>query len=212
MITLKAEARDVKVNPKLIRKKGVIPAVFYGSGKTSTAISVNKLEFTKLYAQVGETAIINLETPAGKLDVLVHDVARDVVTGEPIHIDFYVTAKDHKIQVNVPLEFIGVSPAEKEGGVITKVMHELHIEALPAKLPQHITIDLAMLMTLNSHIAVADLKLGDGVKALVSGTELVALIALPNTPKEDLVAALDISSIEVEKKGKKDEDKIEEKA
>lgn len=203
MITIKAEARDVKVSPKSIRRNGDIPAVYYGFGKTSTAISVKAAEFKKAYAQAGETTIISLETPSGKLDALIHEVAADVVTGEPIHIDFYIAAKDHKLAVDVPLEFTGTAPAEKLGGVLTKVMHELHIEALPAQLPQHITVDLSTLADLDSHITVGDIALPAGVKALVPLTEIVALIALPHEEAEP--APADISSIEVEKKGKKEE-------
>lgn len=213
MITLKATARDVKVNPKSIRKNGDIPAVYYGFGKASTTITVGKLEFSKVYSEAGESTIISLDTPEGKLEALVHDVAVDVVTGEPIHIDFYIASKDHKMQVHVPIEFIGVSPAEKLGGVVNKIMHEVHIEALPAKLPNHITVNLEKLVEINSHITVGDLTLGDGVRALAQDTEVVALIAIPGAPKEDEVApAPDLSAIEVEKKGKKDEEEAEEPA
>jgi large subunit ribosomal protein L25 len=207
MITLKAVARDVKVNPKSIRRNGDIPAVYYGFGKAPVTITVNKLEFTKMYQEVGESTIFTLETPAGKLDALVQDVALDPVVGTPIHIDFYITAKDHKMQVHVPFEFIGVSPAEKLGGVVSKIMHELHVEALPAQLPNHITIDLSTLVEVNSHVTVADLKLGSGVRALVADTEVIALVAIPGAPKEDEVTpAPDLSSIEVVKKGKKEEE------
>ena len=157
MITLKATKRDVKVSPKSIRKNGEIPAVYYGFGKASTTVTVKKLEFSKVYSAAGESTIITLETPEGNLEALIHDVARDVVTGEPIHIDFYIASKDHKMQVHVPVEFIGVSPTEKLGAVVNKIMHEIHIEALPAKLPNHITVDLATLVEVNSHITVGDL-------------------------------------------------------
>ncbi len=213
MITLKAVARDVKVNPKSIRRNGDIPAVYYGFGKASTTVTVNKLEFSKVYAEAGESTIISLVTPEGKLEALVHDVAADVVTGEPIHIDFYIASKDHKMQVHVPLEFIGISPAEKLGGVVNKIMHEVLVEALPAKLPNHITVDLATLVEVNSHITIGDLPLGDGVRALAAASEVVALVAIPGAPKEDETApAPDLSAIEVEKKGKKEEEETEEPA
>ncbi len=204
MITLKAVSRDVKVNPKSIRRNGDIPAVYYGFGKAPVSITVNKLEFTKLYGEVGESTIFTLEAPEGKLDALVQDVAADPVTGTPIHIDFYITSKDHKMQVHVPIEFIGTSPVEKLGGIVTKVMHEIHVEALPAKIPNHITVDLATLTELGSHISVSDLVLGDGVRSLATATEVVALASTPTEEKES--APADLSAIEVVKKGKKEEE------
>jgi large subunit ribosomal protein L25 len=210
MITLNAVLRDVKVNPKMVRRDGNIPAVFYGSGKESTAIAVNGVEFKKAYGEAGESTIIALKTPTGTLDALIHDVALDPVIGNPIHVDFYIVAKDHKLEVDVPLEFTGVAPVEKQGGIVMKIMHELRIEALPAKLPSHIVVDLSMLVDMQSNITVGDIKLPDGVKALVAQTETVAGVSLPQKEEEAVVAPMDLAAIEVEKKGKKEEEGEEE--
>ncbi len=208
MITLKTEARDVKVNPKIIRRGGKIPAVFYGQGQESTPIMVDKIAFMTLFGEVGESTIFTLETPKGKVDALVHDVDLDPVIGDPIHVDFYITAKDHKLQVDVPFEFVGVSPVEKMGGSVVRIMHEIRIEALPAKLPAHITVDVSKIEKLESHISVGDLNLGEGVTTHVALTELVAVASGPREEKEDIAPVADLSSIEVEKKGKKEEEEV----
>ena len=205
MITINAEARDVKVNPKMIRKDGKIPAVFYGGGQVSTPISVGRIEFVKALKDAGESSIISLKTPKGALDALIHDVALDPILGDPIHVDFYITSKDHKLEVDVPLEYIGIAPAEKLGGVVVKVMHEMRIESLPATLPHQITVDLAVLTELNSHLLVKDLVLPKGVRALAPATEVIALVSQPQAEKADTAPAPDLSIIEVEKKGKKEE-------
>jgi hypothetical protein len=91
--------------------------------------------------------------------------------------------------------------------VVSKIMHEVHIEALPAKLPHHIIVDLATLEEMNAHITVGDLALGEGVRSLIPLTEVVALVAVPGAPKEEAAApAPDLAAIEVEKKGKKEEE------
>jgi large subunit ribosomal protein L25 len=206
MITLNAEARNVKVNPKIIRRGGKIPAVFYGQGQESTPIMVERLPFIKLLEQAGESAIFSLVTPKGTFNALIHDVGLDPVLGDPIHVDFYITAKDHKLSVDVPLQFVGTAPVEKDGGVIVRVMHELRVDALPAKLPQHITVDLAMLDAMGAQIVVGDLVLGDGVTAHGAPTDLVAMVSAQREEEEAPVSAPDIASIEVEKKGKKEEE------
>jgi len=205
MITLEAEIRDVKVNPKHVRKAGKVPAVYYGSGKESTAIAIARLPLEKAILEAGESTIISLRTPTGAFDALIHDVDHNPVTGEPIHVDFYIVAKDRKIEVDVPLEYTGTAGAEKEGGVVMKIMHELRIEALPGALPSHITVDLSPLAKINDQITVADLKLPAGVEAMVAESEVVALAAAPKE-EEEVVAPIDISAIEVEKKGKKEEE------
>ena len=213
MITIDAIARDVKVNPKMIRKEGKIPAVFYGRGQESTPIAVEKAAFKKAYETAGESTIISLKTPKGALDALIHDVELDPVLGVPIHIDFYIVAKDRKIEVDVPIEFIGVAPAEKEGGIVMKVMHEVRISALPADLPPHITVDLSKLVDMESQITVGDLALGDGVEPMVPETELVVGMTMPHEEKEEVPTPIDLTQIEVsEKKGKEDDEEAGESA
>lgn len=208
MITLEATLRDVKVNPKMIRKQGLIPAVFYGAGQTTTSISVDKIKFRKVLEEAGESSIISLKTPNGVLEALIHDVGLDPVIGDPVHVDFYIVAKGHKLEVDIPVEFVGVAPAEKLGGIVMKVLHEIRIESLPGKLPQHITVDLSALTTLESHITVADLVLGDGVRAITAAHEVVAGVTLPKEEAETPAAPIDLSSIEVSQKGKKEEEEV----
>lgn len=205
MITLIAALRDVKVNPKMIRRAGDIPAVFYGHAAPSTSISINKIAFVKAYKEAGESAIIALKTPTGTMDAIIHDVALDPVIGDPIHVDFYIVASDEKIEVDVPLEFTGVATAEKLGGIVMKVMHEVRIEAFPGKLPQHIVVDLSQLVAMDSQITIGDLELGDGVRSVSPLTEVIVSMTTPHE-EEEVSAPIDMSAIEVEKKGKKEEE------
>jgi large subunit ribosomal protein L25 len=206
MITLDAQARDVKVNPKLIRKEGLLPAVFYGPGQESTPISVSKVKFEKVLSEAGESTVITLKTPKGDLDALIHAVDLDPVMGDPIHADFYIVAKDRKVKVDIPIEFVGAAPAEKIGGVVMKVMHEITVSALPSKLPQHITVDLSVLSEMNSTITVGSLVLPEGVEVVgLHPTDIIASVTEPSKEEEVPAVAPDLSSIEVEKKGKKEE-------
>ena len=126
--------------------------------------------------------------------------------GDPIHADFYIVAKDHKIEVDIPVEFIGVAPAEKLGGVIMRLMHEVRIEALPGKLPQHFVVDLAQLVALDSQITIADLAVVDGVRILAPLTEVIAGVTSAQEEEEVPAGPIDMSAIEVEKKGKTEEE------
>jgi large subunit ribosomal protein L25 len=207
MITLDAQARDVKVNPKLIRKNGLLPAVFYGPGQQSTPISVNRAKFEKVLSEAGESTVITLKTPIGDFDALIHEVDLDPVMGDPIHADFYIVAKDRKVEVDIPLEFIGVAPAEKLGGIVARIHHELPVSALPSKLPQSLTVDLSKLTELSSVISVADITLPEGVEVVgLRADDVVAAVVTPNQEEETPAPAVDLSAIEVEKKGKKEEE------
>lgn len=206
MTTLKAELRDRSSKLSDIRKAGLMPAVFYGKKEESTPISINLVDFVKVWKKEGESSVINLETENGQVESLIHDIDIHPVTGVPRHADFYVFEKGHKVEVEVPIEFEGVSPAVKEmGGTLVKVLHALKIEAMPKDLPHNFIIDISPLTTFESQILVKDIKAPNGVTILDSGDEVIALVSAPREEKEEEAAPLDLSQIEVAKKGKDDE-------
>jgi len=140
-------------------------------------------------------------------DVLIHEVQYHPIKGQPIHVDFYVVQKDKKIEVDVPLVFEGVAPAVKElGGNLVKVMHELPIEVLPKDLPHDIKVDVSGLATFESQILVKDIKLPSGVTVLAELEEVVVSISKAGEEVVVEEAPIDLSQIEVEKKGKQEEE------
>lgn len=207
MNKLKAEIREGKNTNDILRKEGFIPAVFYGPKQDSTPIKISTSDFLKLYEEAGESSIINLNDGKEDHDVLIHDVQFHAVSGKPVHVDFYVIEKGKKVEVDVPIEFIGESPAEKKlGGILVKVMHEISISAMPKDLPQEIEVDVSSLVDFESQIKVSDIKLPEGVELNTDDPE--AVIALIQEPKEEEEEEeeFDPDAIEVEEKGKKDDD------
>jgi large subunit ribosomal protein L25 len=203
-LKLQVQKRDLKINNDSIREKGDMPAVFYGSKSESTPISLNQAEFKKVLKVAGESSVITLDMSGENIDVLIHDVSVDAVKDEPVHVDFLVIDKDKKVVVKIPLEFTGESGAVKTlGGTLVKVIHELEVEALPNNLPQNISVDLSSLDSLDSHISIKDLKLPEGVESKSSIEEIVVSVATQKEEAED-IQEVDISSIEVDKKGKKE--------
>ncbi len=204
MITLKVELRDPKVKLAAIRAEGFVPAVFYGRKEKSTPCVFLANEFKKVWRAAGESTVVVLEMPTGKISVLIHDVQVDPVKGVPIHVDFYAIEKGHELSVHVPVEFIGVSVAIKSlGGTLIKVLREIEVKALPENLPHGVEVDISNLEALDSQILAKDIKLPKGVTLVTSADEVVAAVALG---KEEVEApVMDLASIEVEKKGKKEE-------
>lgn len=206
MFAIQAKKRDSSIKLEKLRKMGEIPAVFYGMGKTATSISVGNVPFKKIWREAGESSAVKIAMSDGDLDVLIHEVQVDPVTDEPIHVDFLAIDMKKKIRVKVPLEFTGVSNAVKNGiGNLVKVLHEIEVEALPKDLPHNLVVDISALETLEDNILVSDIKLPIGVVAITNDGEVVASVVAQVEEKEEVVATpVDLSAIEVEKKGKKD--------
>ncbi len=191
--------------PKETKKEGFIPAVYYGSNSVATSIFVDAKEFSKLLASEGSSSSVSLVTEHGKEVAMIQDVQYHPVKSHIIHADFLVLEKGQKVHVKTPIEFIGESPAVKAGGVLVKVMHELSVEGDPTLLPHEFTVDLSALVDNHSVIHVGDIKLPAGVDLYhVSATDIVASVAAAEELGE--ILAVDLTAIEVEKKGKKDEE------
>ncbi len=205
-LTLTANKRSKADRLEAIRIKGMIPAVVYGARVENTSISVPSVSFEKTLKMAGESSTIVLDLEGTKIDVLIHDVQVDPIKGHPIHIDFLAVDMNKPVEVQVPLEFSGISQAEKDGlGTLVKVMHEIEIKALPKDLPHSIIVDISSLVTLSDQIHVKDLKVAKEISILTDENEVVALVAAAKAEKVEDEAPVDLSSIEVEKKGKKEE-------
>lgn len=206
MQTLTATKRSKTEKLAIVRSNGTIPAVVYGARVENTSISVPSTDFIKAFKIAGESSTIALDLEGKKIDVLIHEVQVDPIKGFPIHVDFLAIDMNKPVEVKIPLEFSGVAPAEKNGlGVLVKVLHEVEIKALPKDLPHSIIVDLSTLETLENQIHVKDLALPNGVEMKTDGDEVVALVSVVKEIVEE-TAPVDLSAIEVEKKGKKDEE------
>lgn len=184
---------------------GLLPAVVYGPKQEATPITLPLAQFKKVLRDAGESSVIDLSgVGPSALQVLIHEVDLDPVTSTPRHADLYAIAKGAKVEVAVPLSFVGESPAVKAGANLVKVMHELEIEAAPADLPHEIEVDVSVLTEIGAQIHVGDLKLPAGVALKVDADEVVALIQEVKEEEEEVPAAIDMSAIEVEKKGKEE--------
>lgn len=207
MQKLKISKRDK--TGKIMRRERKItemPAVFYGPKEDSTPVFVEKSDFLKIWKDAGESSVIILEGLGEEKEALIQEVSVDPVLDEPTHADFYVIEKGKKVEVDVPLEFVGVSAAVKEmGGVLVKVMHELPIEAEPKSLPHEIEVDISLLKDFESSITVKDLKKIEGVEFLAEPDETIALVQEPKEEEEEEEPVeFDESMVEVEKKGKEE--------
>lgn len=203
MLTLVVEKReDDGESAAVIRRVGLIPAVVYGAHHSATAISVSAIAFEKVFKEAGEATIISLTGIGTPLPTLVHDVDYDPLTNHPRHIDFYAVTKGEKVEVAIPLTFIGESPAVEAGANLVKVLHEVEVEADPMSLPHAIEVDLSVLAAIDDQIHAKDLTLPAGVTLITEPDEVVVLVQEVIVEKEETPVPADISSIEVEKKGK----------
>lgn len=207
MPTLPVEKRDAK-SPKApeLRRAGKLPAVVYGAHQEATAIAVDARSFAKVLRDAGESSIVTLSgLGEGELATLIHEVDLDPLTHLPRHADFYAVTKGEKVEIAVPLTFVGESPAVKAGANLVKVLHEVEVKADPMNLPHSIEVDTALLVEIGAQIHARELRLPGGVELVTDPEDVVALLQEVVEEKVEELAPVDLSAIEVEKKGKAEE-------
>lgn len=208
-MTLEVAARG-DISASAARENGQLPAVVYGPKQESTPLVVDRRAFEKLYEEAGEASIITLTGLDEELEVLVHDMDFDPKVGGMIHVDFYAIERGKELTTNVPLEFVGEAPAEKQGATANKILHEVEVTCRPSNLPSHIDVDLSVLVDEDSSIQVKDLKVSDEVKIDTDPEAVVANVAAARKDESDEAAeAVDMSAVEVEAKGKTEEEEAE---
>ncbi len=186
-MTIKLQSREVlgKANRGL-RKAGTTPAVLYGHGTKSQAVSVVSKELEQTYAHAGGNRIVGLKVDDGKqTNALIHDVQLDSRTGHILHADFLVVRMDEKIKAEVPIHIVGESTAVyQQEGTLTRPIETIEVEALPADLPENIEVDISVLDDFEKNITVADLKTPSNVEVLTPPETLVATVTPPRSDEE----------------------------
>ena len=173
---------------KALRREGVVPANVYGKMTPSTSVQVDLKNFLKVFEEAGETGLVTLKIGSDSRPVLIHNVQRNPVTGNPVHVDFLQVDLKEKVTVMVPLEFTGEAQAEKEEvGIVVRQLNEIEVEALPTELPESIEVDLSGLAQIDDAIKVSDLKVDTSkVEVLTDSEQIVAAVAEPAKEEEPL--------------------------
>jgi large subunit ribosomal protein L25 len=200
MLTLEVKARDSKESPEMLRARGAVPAVFYGPKEEATAIAIDGKKLAHIWKEAGETTIIKLQGAGDDKDTLIRDIQVHPVSGQLLHADFYVLEKGKKIEISVPLHFEGEAPAEKQGHIISKALHEVEIEVAPAELPHALSVDLSVLANIGDHITAKDIKLPPSAELKTDADEIVASVTAFVEEKEEAPAPVVPAEIIGEKK------------
>ena len=189
MISLDANTRDNKTKGELstIRDSGNVPAIIYGGKEKNEKISISK-KLLKLTIEKENflSNIVTLNVNGKDQNVLPREVIYDVITDEPIHVDFLRVVKGVKIRIEVPVEFVNheKSPGLKRGGVLNIVRRKVELKCPSEKIPEKLTIDLEG-VDIGESFKISSVKLESDVVPTIQGRDFViATLAAPTVMKE----------------------------
>ncbi len=161
---LHGEKREIKGSKvKTLRKEGIIPAVVF-SKKSSLGevdvlnVQISAKEFTKVFAEVGTSALIDFKIGTETKDVLIKDIQIDPITLAPTHVSLYEVDMSQPIETDIPVELINeeeCEPVKAKTGILIQVLDEIRIRTLPKNMPKHFEVDVSVLKEVEDFLTIA---------------------------------------------------------
>ena len=182
-LSVKIREKTGKSAARELRRNDAIPAVLYGL-KDNLSLSVGSKEFTKVLADKGRSALIDLKVEGGKQHkVILKEIQTHPLKELCVHADFLEVALDKAVKVSVPVNLVGQSPGEKLGGIVNHILKTLEVECLPTNIPQVFDVDM-LGVELDQVVHVSDMQLPEGVKVLQRPAEAIVSVHLAKVEEE----------------------------
>jgi large subunit ribosomal protein L25 len=170
-----------------LRKDGLIPGVIYGRGKKSHAIAVPERELrAALTGPNGRHAILDVTLAGQKTShaSILKDVQVDPIRGKITHFDLHEVRLDQPITASVAIELVGEAPGVKAGGVLSALVREANVEALPLEIPDHLELDISG-AEIGATLRIADVVAPEGATVLDDPDTVVVTVAAPRVEVEE---------------------------
>ena len=189
MNSIDATIRDTstKGQVNILRSKGLVPAIIYGGSENNQKISVSqKLIKSLLEKENFLSNILTLSIDGKSQKVLPREIKYDVVSDEPIHLDFLRVIPGATIILSIPVKFINheKSPGLKRGGVLNIVRRKVELKCPSENIPTELVVDLDG-VDIGESFKISSIKLPEKVVPTIQGRDfVVATLAAPTVMKE----------------------------
>lgn len=186
IVKLDVETREAK-KAKSLRKKDMIPAVFYGLKHENRNLAIDYQTFRRAYKKSGTNTVLELNIDGkDKINVLIHDIQYDPVSDKFAHIDFVFVNLDKEITTEIPLVFTGESIAVKDlGGTLMENRDSVMVKCVARSIPKQIEVDISSIEDFHSAIHIGDLKLPEGATVVDDPELTLVTVAAPRAEEEE---------------------------
>jgi len=182
-IHLVAEARSDsgKGASRRLRHQGLVPAIVYGGDSDPVQISIAHNKFMhELDHETIYTQVVELQVGDKTEEVILRDLQRHPHKNKVLHADFFRIDKNTPIKIVVPIHVLNAEECvgvKMDGGMLTQVVTEIEIIALPKDLPESLEID-AENLHLGESLHLSNIKMPAGV-------EITAMLNIEETEHDD---------------------------
>ena len=178
-LILNAEIRTTEEKTRELRASSTVPAIVYGKHQEPILLKMDYSEFLRAYRKFGESHIINLKAWKETLEVLIHEIQREPVSGDFLHIDFYAITRGEKVHTKIALNFVWDSQAVKEWALLDEHIKEIEVKVLPRNLVDAIDVDLSLLKEIWDSIKLSELGIDTEKFEILTAETAVVTAAKP---------------------------------
>ncbi len=179
---LVAEKREEKGKAAVrrLRRSGKVPVVVYGEEINPQPLSIDSHDLEMLLRK--NISVISLKFDNMSQDVIIREVQHHPVKESIIHVDFFTLKKGHKVEMTIPVQFIGSAVGVKTGGNFSILKHEVSISVFPKDIPDFVEVNIDDL-DIGDSIRVRDLVI-ENVEFLDGENESVCHVVAPKAVEE----------------------------
>lgn len=167
-VTISGSARTEtgKKATKALRGQGLVPCVLYG-GADQVHFFADSREFKKV---IFTPDAFNIDLAIGEKNykAVIQHTQYHPISDELIHADFYELDENRLVTIGIPIKITGNSVGVRAGGKLLTKTRKLKVKALPANLPDFISIDIS------------NLNIGDSIKVNALAVDGVTFLDAPN--------------------------------
>ena len=183
-ISAKIREKVGKSDSKALRNQGKVPCVLYG-GEKQVSFYAHENDFRKL-VYTSDVFLVELDIDGTKFSAIMQDIQFHPVTDKILHIDFLQVFDDKEITVSIPVKLTGLSIGVRNGGNLMHRRKSIITRALPANLPDAITIDISDLK-IGMFVYIKDLR-SDTYDFLAADNSVVVGVKTARNAIEDELA------------------------
>ncbi|MBI4526412.1 MAG: 50S ribosomal protein L25 [Deltaproteobacteria bacterium] len=199
-IEIQIEPREPtnKRTARRLRREGKLPGILYGPKTTPVPFELNRKDFVGRIGGLEGSHLVRINSSSSLLSekvALVKEMQFHPVTEDVLHVDLYEVDLTAKIQVKVPLHFVGKAEGVVRGGILQPVVREIEVECLPMDIPEFLNVDVSSL-DIGYSLHIADLPTPEGVSPIYE-TNLTLVTVVPPTVEEAPAAAAAVPEAEV---------------
>ncbi|HEX9663021.1 MAG TPA: 50S ribosomal protein L25 [Candidatus Binatia bacterium] len=210
-IQANARAAGGKNQARRLRRSGKIPAILYGPKTQAVALELDKKDFSTRVALLQGSHLVRLKSSVPALAekvALVKEMQFHPISGDVTHADLYEVDLAAKIQVQVPLRFVGKAAGVTRGGILQPIVREVEVECLPMDIPGFFNVDVSAL-DIGDSIHVEEIQMPADVTLVFESNFAVVTVVTPTVeeapaavaPAEGEVAVVGAEEPKVEAEG-----------